>query len=138
VAVALGAAPGRRVPEAAIADLRRQMGGLLHRGFVTATGLRRLPDVVRYLKGMAQRLEKLPAGAARDALGMDQVAAVTAEYEQLRRQVPMTGAPDDPVVRVRWMLEELRVSLFAQSLGTARPVSEQRIYKEIDKVLPAA
>ena len=49
VAVAIGAAPGRRVPDAAIADLRRQMGGLLHRGFVADTGRRRLPDVVRYL-----------------------------------------------------------------------------------------
>ena len=85
VAVAIGAAPGRRVPEAAIADLRRQMGGLLHRGFVAATGRRRLPDVVRYLRAMAHRLEKLPANAARDELWMAQVAAVTAEYEQLRR-----------------------------------------------------
>ncbi|MFL6097583.1 MAG: ATP-dependent RNA helicase HrpA, partial [Blastococcus sp.] len=70
VAVAIGAAPGRRVPEAAIADLRRQMGGLLHRGFVAATGRRRLPDVVRYLRAMSHRLEKLPANAARDELWM--------------------------------------------------------------------
>jgi ATP-dependent helicase HrpA len=136
VAVALGAAPARRVPEAAVADLRRQMGGLLHRGFVATIGRRRLPDVVRYLKGMQHRLEKLPANAARDAVWTEQVAAVTAEYEQLRTQVPATAAPDDPVIAVRWMLEELRVSLFAQPLGTSRPVSEQRIYKAIDRVLP--
>ena len=135
VAVALGAAPGRRVPDAAITDLRRQMGGLLHRGFVASAGRRRLPDVVRYLRGMAHRLEKLPANAARDALWTEQVAAVTAEYEQLRAQVPATGAPDDPVVAIRWMVEELRVGLFAQPLGTSRPVSEQRIYKAIDKLL---
>jgi ATP-dependent helicase HrpA len=132
VAVAIGAAPGRRVPEAAIADLRRQMGGLLHRGFVAAAGRRRLPDLVRYLRGMVHRLEKLPANAVRDELWTQQVAAVTAEYEQLRAQVPSTGTPDDPVARVRWMLEELRVSLFAQSVGTSRPVSEQRVYKAID------
>jgi ATP-dependent helicase HrpA len=132
VAVAIGAAPGRRVPEAAVADLRRQMGGLLHRGFVAAAGRRRLPDLVRYLRGMVHRLEKLPANAVRDELWMQQVAAVTAEYEQLRAQVPSTGAPDDPVARVRWMLEELRVSLFAQTVGTPRPVSEQRVYKAID------
>jgi ATP-dependent helicase HrpA len=135
VAVALGAAPGRRVPEAAVADLRRQMGGLLHRGFVASAGRRRLPDVVRYLRGMRHRLEKLPANAARDALGTEQVAAVTAEYEQLRAQVPPTGAPDDPVTAVRWMLEELRIGLFAQQIGTSRPVSEQRIYKAIDRLL---
>ncbi|MGZ4604609.1 MAG: ATP-dependent RNA helicase HrpA [Blastococcus sp.] len=132
VAVAIGAAPGRRVPDAAIADLRRQMGGLLHRGFVAATGRRRLPDVVRYLTAMAHRLEKLPANAVRDELAMRQVAAVTAEYEQLRAQLPDTGAPDDPVGRIRWMVEELRVGLFAQNVGTPRPVSEQRIYKAID------
>jgi ATP-dependent helicase HrpA len=137
VAIALGAAPGRRVPDAAITDLRRQMAGLLHRGFVADAGRRRLPDVVRYLRAMAYRLEKLPAHAARDALWMDQVAAVTAEYEQLRRQVPATGAPDDPVARVRWMVEDLRVALFAQGIGVPRPVSEQRIYKAIDRVLDA-
>ncbi|MCZ2859228.1 ATP-dependent RNA helicase HrpA [Blastococcus sp. VKM Ac-2987] len=135
VAGAIGAAPGRRVPEAAVADLRRQMTGLLHRGFVAATGRRRLPDVVRYLTAMAHRLEKLPANAVRDELWAQQVAAVTAEYEQLRAQLPPTGAPDDPVTRVRWMIEELRVGLFAQKVGTPRPVSEQRIYKAIDALL---
>ena len=135
VAVAIGAAPGRRVPEAAVADLRRQMTGLLHRGFVAAAGRRRLPDLVRYLRAMAHRLEKLPANAVRDELWTAQVAAVTAEYEQLRREVPATGAPDDPVVRVRWMVEELRVGLFAQGIGTPRPISEQRVYKAIDALL---
>ncbi|MGY1811623.1 ATP-dependent RNA helicase HrpA [Blastococcus sp. SYSU D00820] len=135
VAVAIGAAPGRRVPEAAVADLRRQMGGLLHKGFVAAAGRRRLPDLVRYLRAMAHRLEKLPANAVRDELWMAQVAAVTAEYEQLRRSVPPTGGPDDPVARIRWMVEELRVGLFAQTIGTPRPVSEQRVYKAIDQVL---
>jgi ATP-dependent helicase HrpA len=135
VAMAIGAAPARRVPEAAIADLRRQMGGLLHRGFVAATGRRRLPDVVRYLRGMAHRLEKLPANAVRDELWMRQIEAVTAEYEQLRARLPSAGGPDDPVTRVRWMIEELRVGLFAQVVGTPRPVSEQRVYKAIDQLI---
>lgn len=131
-AIAIGAAPGRGVPAAVVADLRAQMTGLLHRGFVAATGRRRLPDVVRYLKGMAVRLEKLPANAARDALWQAQVEAVWAEYLEVRGRVPRVGGPDDPVVRIRWMVEELRVSLFAQSVGTPRPVSEQRIHKAID------
>ncbi|MDT0274762.1 ATP-dependent RNA helicase HrpA [Blastococcus goldschmidtiae] len=135
VAVAIGAAPGRRVPEAAVADLRRQMTGLLHRGFVAAAGRRRLPDLVRYLRAMAHRLEKLPANAIRDELWTAQLAGVLAEYEQLRAQVPSTGAPDDPVTRVRWMIEELRVGLFAQGIGTPRPISEQRVYKAIDALI---
>ncbi|WP_371821157.1 DUF3418 domain-containing protein [Blastococcus sp. PRF04-17] len=134
VAVAIGAAPGRRVPDAAIADLRRQMGGLLHRGFVAAAGRRRLPDLVRYLRAMRYRLEKLPANAVRDELWMRQVAAVTEEYEQLHTRIAATGTPDDPVVRVRWMIEELRVGLFAQGIGTPRPISEQRVYKAIDQL----
>ncbi len=135
VAVAIGEAPGRRVPERAVADLRAQMTGLLHRGFVAAAGRRRLPDLVRYLRAMAHRLEKLPANAVRDELWTAQLAGVVAEYEQLRAQVPSTGAPDDPVARVRWMIEELRVGLFAQSLGTPRPISEQRVYKAIDALV---
>jgi ATP-dependent helicase HrpA len=70
----------------------------------------------------------------RDELSMRQVAAVTEEYEQLRARLPGTGAPDDPVARVRWMIEELRVGLFAQGIGTPRPVSEQRVYKAIDQL----
>jgi ATP-dependent helicase HrpA len=118
-----------------VADLRAQMTGLLHRGFVAAAGRRRLPDLVRYLRAMAHRLEKLPANAIRDELWTAQLAGVVAEYEQLRAQVPSTGAPDDPVARVRWMIEELRVGLFAQSLGTPRPISEQRVYKAIDALV---
>jgi ATP-dependent helicase HrpA len=60
---------------------------------------------------------------------------VTAEYEELQRQVPGTGGPDDPVARVRWMIEELRVGLFAQGIGTRRAVSEQRVYKAIDQLI---
>ena len=136
VAVAIGAAPGRRVPEAAIADLRRQMGGLLHRGFVAATGRRRLPDVVRYLRGMAHRLEKLPANAVRDELWTAQVAAVTAEYEQLRARVPATGAPDDPVRA--GALDDRGAAGRALRPGAwarPRPVSEQRVYKAIDSLI---
>ncbi|MCW2584409.1 MAG: hrpA [Klenkia sp.] len=133
-AIAIGAAPGRRVPEAAIADLRAQMTGLLSRGFVATAGRRRLPDLVRYLKGMAHRLEKLPATAARDALGQATVEAVAAEYRDLRAKVPAVGGPDDPVARIRWMVEELRIGLFAQVVGTPRPVSEQRVFKAIDAI----
>jgi ATP-dependent helicase HrpA len=132
VAVAIGAAPGRRVPEAAVADLRAQMTALLHRGFVAATGRRRLPDVVRYLRAMEHRLEKLPANAVRDELARREVADVAAEVARLRVTVPATGGPDDPVTRLRWMVEELRVGLFAQVVGTPRPVSVQRIHKAID------
>ncbi|SDP51159.1 ATP-dependent helicase HrpA [Klenkia soli] len=131
-AIAIGAAPGRGVPASAVADLRAQMTGLLHRGFVATLGFRRLRDAVRYLAAMAVRLEKLPAAAGRDALWQEQVEAVTEEHRQLATRVPSVGGPDDPVARIRWMVEELRVSLFAPSVGTPRSISEQRIHKAVD------
>ena len=84
---------------------------------------------------MAHRLEKLPANAARDALWMapgrggDGRVRAAAGPDR-----PATGAPDDPVAQVRWMIEELRVGLFAQAVGTPRPISEQRVYKAIDQI----
>ena len=95
--------------------------------------LRQLPRDGLAQRGLRDLLLRLDQAYGERELVLDwQVAAVTAEYEQLRRRLPSTGAPDDPVARIRWMIEELRVSLFAQSVGTPRPVSEQRVYKAID------
>jgi ATP-dependent helicase HrpA len=97
-----------------VADVRAQVDRLTAPGFVTDAGVRRLPDVLRYVRAAAKRLDKLPADPARDRRLMAQVHALE----------------DDPRSwRARWLLEELRVSLFAQSLGTPVPVSEQRIRK---------
>src|SRR3712207_8155120 len=74
------------------------------------------------------RLEKLPANAVRDELWVQQVAAVTAEYEQLRARVPSTGAPDDPVARVRWMVrsEEHTSELQSRQYLVCRLLLEQK------------
>ncbi len=122
--------PRRRSPTCAA-----RWAGCCTAASCATAGRRRLPDVVRYLRAMAHRLEKLPANAVRDELWMAQVAAVTAEYEQLRAQVPAQRRPRRPGARVRWMIEELRVGLFAQAVGTPRPVSEQRVYKAIDQLI---
>ncbi|MGH9005002.1 MAG: DUF3418 domain-containing protein, partial [Acidimicrobiia bacterium] len=112
------------------ADLRRQLAGLVFPGFVGATGVRRLGDVLRYLQAMERRLDKLAAGTRRDTELMDTVRALDEEYRRLRDARP----GDTGVEAVRWMLEELRVSLFAQTLGTAHPVSETRIRRELDRL----
>jgi ATP-dependent helicase HrpA len=115
---------------AAQVDMRAQLEALVHPGFVAAAGARRLPDLVRYLKGIEVRLSKLPQNAERDRLQMGAVHALQDELAQLR-----TRRPHDPQVdEVRWMVEELRVSLFAQGIRTKHPVSEKRIYKAIDAV----
>ncbi|HEX9359432.1 MAG TPA: ATP-dependent RNA helicase HrpA [Streptosporangiaceae bacterium] len=119
---------------AAFADLRAQLSGLIYPGFIAATGARRLPDLVRYLRGMSRRLEKMPEALGRDAERMAAVQQVTADYQQALADLP-PARRDDPDVRdVRWMIEELRVSLFAQTLGTSGPVSERRIERALDQL----
>jgi ATP-dependent helicase HrpA len=111
-----------------VADARAQRDALVHKGFVTAAGAARLADLTRYLRGIVVRLEKLPREAARDGELMGDVHAVQKEWEAL----PAGQGKE----RVRWMLEELRVSLFAQTLKAKGPVSVQRVFRAIDDLLP--
>ena len=116
---------------AALSDVRGQLEALVHPGFITETGAKRLPDLVRYLRGMEQRLDKIGANAMRDRSGMAIVQNLTDEYQKHLRAVPTGKYPSPELLEVRWMLEELRISLFAQTLGTPYPVSEKRIRKAL-------
>jgi ATP-dependent helicase HrpA len=108
----------------AVADVRPQVAGLVGPGFITEVGAGRLGDVARYLKAVLVRLEKLPRDAARDSSLLAGVVEVTAEWSRL---------PAGPKrEQVRWMIEELRVSLFAPSVKAKGPISIQRIYKVLD------
>jgi ATP-dependent helicase HrpA len=119
--------------EPAFADVRAQFAGLIYPGFISAAGARRLPDLVRYLRAIQQRLDKIGDGV-RDAERMATVHRVAQAYRETVRDLPV-GRRDDPDVRaVRWMIEELRVSLFAQTLGTPGPVSEKRILTALDQL----
>jgi ATP-dependent helicase HrpA len=109
----------------AVADMRAQLAGLVYPGFISATGARRLPDLVRYLRGIGRRLDKAPDDLARDADRTATVARVTRAYARHQRELAAAGRADDGAAR--WLIEELRVSLFAQTLGTPVRVSEQRI-----------
>ncbi|MQY02045.1 hypothetical protein ACRB68_00700 [Actinomadura sp. RB68] len=120
----------------ALTDIRRQQGELVHAGFVTATGRGRLPDVLRYLKALQARLDKLPENPGRDRQLSHQVEVLQQEYEQTLRRLPPARRGDEPVRQIRWMLEELRVSLFAQQLGTRYPVSDKRIRKAMAQLTP--
>jgi ATP-dependent helicase HrpA len=108
-----------------------QLGRLIAPGFVTRLGLARLLDVRRYLAAMGQRLDKVGARPSRDRDQMHRVQALEQDYANLRRSLPPERRDDPDVTAVRWMLEELRVSYFAQSLGTPGPISEQRIQKAL-------
>jgi ATP-dependent helicase HrpA len=111
----------------AIADARAQFAALVYPGFVSDTGLGRLPDLVRYLRAISRRLEVAAQDPARDAERMAAVRRVTDAYSRAVTALAPARRQDGDVRAVRWMIEELRVSLFAQVLGTSGPVSEKRI-----------
>ncbi|MGH9210185.1 MAG: ATP-dependent RNA helicase HrpA [Acidimicrobiales bacterium] len=121
----LGNAPPALAP--AIADIRDQLSRLVHPGFVTATGLTRLQHLARYVEAIRLRLDKLRERPDRDRDLMARARALEAAYDDLVAGLPPSRRSGADVGTARWMLEELRVSLFAQVLGTARPVSEQRV-----------
>jgi ATP-dependent helicase HrpA len=119
----------------AVADIRAQLARLLPPGFVTATGVKHLPDLTRYLTAIGRRLDRLAHGAGADRERMLRVHAVQDAYDELIGTLSPGRAAADDVHDIARMIEELRVSLWAQQLGTARPVSEQRIRRAIDAVL---
>ncbi len=120
----------------AVADMRAQLDALLGVGFVSAAGRARLGDLARYIAAIGRRLEKLPREVDVDRARMLRVHQMQAAYRELIAALPVVRAAAADVDDIRWLIEELRVSLFAQQLGTARPVSEQRIYRAIDAVSP--
>ena len=108
---------------------------LVFPGFVTDLGSRRLAELPRYLAAAVQRLDALARWfAARDAQGMDVLDRVYSAYDRLLARLPEGRRTAPDVVDIYWMIEELRVSLFAQGLGTRIPVSEKRVLKAIDAV----
>ncbi|MFC6882457.1 ATP-dependent RNA helicase HrpA [Actinomadura yumaensis] len=115
----------------ALTGIREHLGTLVRPGFVTETGWQRLPDLPRYLRALAVRLDKLPENPGRDRQLSHQVEVLRQEYEQALRRLPPARRDDEPARQVGWMLEELRVSLFAQQLGTRYPVSDKRIRKAL-------
>ena len=119
---------------AAIDDIRGQLAALLPVGFVSATGATHLLDLARYVTAIGRRLERLPQGIVADGERMARVHALQDAYDQLRQALSPSRAAAEDVRDIARLIEEFRVSLWAQQLGTARPVSEQRIYRAIDAV----
>uniref|UniRef100_A0A5Q5CP59 ATP-dependent helicase HrpA n=1 Tax=Mycobacterium sp. (strain JLS) TaxID=164757 RepID=A0A5Q5CP59_MYCSJ len=131
--VALPANPPATQAEA-IADIRGQLAALLPKGFVCATGAAHLANLTRYLTAIGRRLERLPHAVGADRERMERVRAVQEAYDELRQALSPSRAAAEDVRDIGRMIEELRVSLWAQQLGTPRPVSEQRIYRAIDAI----
>ncbi|MFC4374660.1 ATP-dependent RNA helicase HrpA [Nocardia halotolerans] len=115
-------------------DVRQQLDDLLFPGFVAEWGRTRLRELPRYLLAAAQRLHSLPGSAVRDRQGMVEVDRMLAAYDKLLRGLPEGRRNARDVTEIWWMIEELRVSLFAQKLGTPYPVSAKRIEKAISSI----
>ena len=123
--------PGSLGAVAAFKDMSEQLSRLIHPGFVARTGWRALQHVPRYLAGINVRLDKLSGHLQRDAVAMQTVHDLEAEYRAAVDAVPSTVPTPAALRAVRWDLEELRISFFAQELGTAHTVSEKRIRKRL-------
>lgn len=117
----------------AFGDIKAQLDKLVFRGFVTKIGFDKLPDLVRYLKAIEKRFEKLAIDPNRDRMNMLEVEKVQAAFDKLGKGPRVSLAEQQGIDKIRWMIEELRVSLFAQTLGTAYPVSAKRVYNAISE-----
>jgi ATP-dependent helicase HrpA len=125
-----GSQPAAVLPS--LVDVRTHVARLVRPRFVTDDGVARLADVERYLRADSRRLEVLAAGPARDRERLARVTQVEQEHESWLAGLRPERRDDDAVRAVHWMLEELRVSVFAQQLGTPSPVSEKRIRRAMD------
>ena len=114
-----------------LGDIRGQLAGLIFPGFIARTGLARLAHYPRYLDGVLVRLQGLADNAGRDRAWQTEYERAATLYMDAGGQIPLPPDPPTPLSRARWLLEEYRISLFAQRLGTAEPVSLQRITKAL-------
>jgi len=112
-----------------LADAREQLSALVYPGFASVTGLAQLRRLPVYLAGIVHRIGKLGENLGRDRVWMTEVQTATARFELAGGSLPLAPNSKLSLVRARWLLEELRLSLFAQHLGTAEPVSLQRIVR---------
>ncbi|WP_251041733.1 ATP-dependent RNA helicase HrpA [Arthrobacter sp. ISL-30] len=122
----------------ALNDIRSQLEQLVFPGFVARTGYAQLNQLPRYLAAIEKRLEKLPGNVQRDALNMAIVQALEDDYDDAVAALLPGRRAGTELTRVRWMIEELRVSLFAVELGTAYSVSEKRIRAVLNQALAPA
>ena len=110
-----------------VQDIQAQLDRLVFRGFMQTVPYEHLQDYPRYLHAVEYRLERLGHAAAKDQQWMREMAELQRRWSERHAAARAAGRHDPRLEEIRWMLEELRVSLFAQQLGTAYPVSVKRI-----------
>jgi len=116
-----------KAPREVADDIAAQLQRLVGKRFLLDTDWAALQHLPRYLKGVVLRLDKLRADPARDAARLAELRPLQARWQ--RKQADLRGAPHARLDEYRWLLEELRISLFAQELRTPQPVSVKRLDK---------
>ncbi|MCC2615525.1 ATP-dependent RNA helicase HrpA [Aestuariibacter halophilus] len=119
---------------AAHGHIKQRLSELVYPGFVSAVGAAKLADLQRYVQALAKRLEKLPIDPNRDRLQQLTIDKVQQQYQQHLTQLPKGEPVPEGLQDVQWMIEELHVSLFAQQLGTAYPISAKRIENHLASI----
>jgi ATP-dependent helicase HrpA len=111
----------------AVQDMQAQLDRLIYQGFMAEVPESHLLDYQRYLSGLLKRIDKLPHAAGRDRQRMTEMSEIEQRWSAWEAQCRSEGRVDERVEEIRWQLEELRISLFAQELGTAFPISVKRV-----------
>ncbi len=120
----------------AISDMKEQISHLIYPGFLAQTPMTWLRHYPRYLKAMALRLDKLPHAVNRDNQLQAELTPFWRRYLDAMLQLGKRGAEPSPeLLDYRWMIEELRVSLFAQELKTIQPISTKRLEKQWESTI---
>ena len=114
-------------------DVAQQLGRLVFPGFITPTGAGRLADVERYLRGAEWRLERLHKAAAVDRDRMRAIQELENLYRRRLEELPAGRSADGELSEVPWLLEELRMSQFAQAIGSKGQVSSRKIRRILDE-----
>jgi len=122
------------VPSESLRDIDEQLSALVYRGFVLDTPYPRLEAMPRYLRALAHRMARIRRDPARDAARARELRAFRTRYLERVRAHRARSVHDPELDAFRWMLEELRVSYFAQELGTAYPVSVKRLERQWERV----
>lgn len=115
----------------AVADMEEQIDRLIYPGFVAAVGIDRLADLVRYVQAIGRRIEQLADHVDRDRERMERIQDLESARDELSDAMP--GSVE--LIEIAWMLQELRVSLFAQELGTKGKVSEKRVREALARAV---
>lgn len=112
-------------------DIKQHLNALVFPGFVAQFGIAKIEDWNRYIKGIARRLEKLPIDPNKDRLHQINIEKVQAKYVAALSKIPEGKSVPAELAQVRWKIEELRISFFAQQLGTPMPISIKRIDNQL-------